>query len=138
MMGAVILAGGASFAGTESSATFKAGRFIIPTLEQFDNNARKKYPTLKIEKQNIENIEYKGQSYEAMAYQVDGVRSGTKHVQTTSYIHLLPGLWKLLYVESKTCNFFAKGKTVSPPPSQETNKRSGSGSLLSHVRFKTQ
>ncbi len=103
LISSVILAGGASVAGTEYPATFQSGRFIISTLAQFEQRNAELHPNLEIIKTPLESVEYKDQSYNGFKISAEGVEKGNKIVQLITYVELLPGLWKLIYVENKVC-----------------------------------
>lgn len=99
----VLLAGGSSFADTEYPATFQSGRFIISTMQQFDARIHELHPSLEITETQIPSVEYHSQSYAGLVLHAEGVEKGNKIIQTLTYIKLVPGLWKLVFVENKVC-----------------------------------
>ncbi len=103
LISSLILAGGASIAGTEYPATFQSGRFIISTLDQFEKRNAELHPELEIVKTPIDSIEYKDQTYNGFKISAEGVEKGNKIIQLITYVELFPGLWKLIYVENKVC-----------------------------------
>ena len=102
IMGVILLAGGVSWGSTEYPVTFQAGRFLIPTLEQFNRRVRELHPDLQIT-ESYDSIEYRNETYRGLILYTEGVESGQRIEQVTTYIEFLPGLWRLVYVDNSVC-----------------------------------
>ncbi len=102
-MVSALLTGGVSRAEAEYPVTFKAGRFLIPTLEQFHTRVAEKYPELEVRLKSLAAVTYRDQDYKGLLIESEGEIKGSRIEQTLTYIEKAPGIWKLLFVENKIC-----------------------------------
>lgn len=117
---AVILAGGASFASpgfllkhkkqNEYQATFKSGRFNIPTVQQLLEQVHDLHPSLAFDSEKIASVSFKNKNYAGFVVNAEGVESSSKIEQKITYVEILPGLWRMVYVDAKVC---IRGKTLN-------------------------
>ncbi len=92
-----------SLAGEDFPALYQAENFRLSSLEQFFKRWEDVNPNYEHRWSTKENIEYRDQVYSGYVLETDGIKNGSRQMQTLTYINFLPGLIKLVFVESKDC-----------------------------------
>ncbi len=90
-------------AGEEFPALYQAENFRLSSLEQFFQRWEDVNPDYEHRWIPTDNIEYRDQIYSGYILETDGIKNGSRQMQTLTYINFLPGLIKLVFVESKDC-----------------------------------
>ena len=84
-------------------AVFKTRLGSISTVEQYKERVASKYPSLSHNFLEGETVVYKKLELKAMVFITEGVLYGDKHKQKLTYGEIIPGLWKLIFLEAEYC-----------------------------------